>query len=281
MTDDADRRLDKQIRSLQRKLERSEEQRRMLELVNDQSQSLLRTVRREIEEGRALIEQQHRQLEVVNERIAAEQAISEALLLNILPAPIAARLKAQPGVIADSFDEVTVLFADIVGFTSLSARETPEALVEMLDEIFSEFDLIAERRGLEKIKTIGDAYMVAAGIPTPCADHAARGAEMALDMVEVLTTFNERRGRSLSVRIGLNSGSVVAGVIGRRKFVYDLWGDAVNTASRMESHGIPGRAQLTDTTRVALGEAFSVEERGVIEVKGKGPLRTWLLVGRA
>jgi adenylate cyclase len=246
------RKLDKEVRALRRKLERSEEQRRMLEVLNDQNQSLLRAVRQQ----------------------------SEALLLNILPAPIAERLKTSPDVIADSFEAVSVLFADIVGFTSLSAKIAPEELVRILDGIFTEFDRLADERGLEKIKTIGDAYMVAAGLPMPCADHASRSAHMALDMIAALERFNERTGTDLHVRIGIHSGPVVAGVIGRRKFIYDLWGDTVNTASRMESHGVAGRVQLTDATRAELGEDLQVEARGVIEVKGKGPLRTWFLLGR-
>ena len=253
MSDDELRKLDKEVRALRRKLERSEEQRRTLELVNDQNQSLLRAIREQ----------------------------SEALLLNILPAPIAERLKASSDVIADSFESVSVLFADIVGFTSLSATITPEELVRMLDGIFTEFDRLADERGLEKIKTIGDAYMVAAGLPDPCADHAARTAHMALDMIDALARFNEKNGTTLQVRVGIHSGPVVAGVIGRRKFIYDLWGDTVNTASRMESHGVPSRAQITDATRTALPDDLIVEERGVIDVKGKGPLRTWLLVGRS
>jgi adenylate cyclase len=241
--------LDKEVRALRRKLERSEEQRRRLELLNDQNQSLLRAVRQQ----------------------------SEALLLNILPAPIAERLKASPEVIADSFEAVTVVFADIVGFTTLSTKITPEELVRMLDGIFTEFDRLADERGLEKIKTIGDAYMVAAGLPVPCADHAIRAAHMALDMIAALARFDERTKNDLRIRIGMHSGPVVAGVIGRRKFIYDLWGDTVNTASRMESHGVPGRVQLTSETRAALGDSFALEDRGIVEVKGKGPLRTWLL----
>jgi adenylate cyclase len=252
MSDDELRKLDKEVRGLRRKLERSEEQRRTLELVNDQNQSLLRAIRQQ----------------------------SEALLLNILPAPIAERLKASSDVIADSFEAVSVLFADIVGFTALSARSAPEDLVRMLDGIFTEFDRLADERGLEKIKTIGDAYMVAAGLPDACADHAARTAHMALDMIDALARFNEKTGTDLRVRVGIHSGPVVAGVIGRRKFIYDLWGDTVNTASRMESHGVPSRVQITDATRDALPDTFIVEERGVIDVKGKGPLRTWFLTGR-
>nr|WP_216821332.1 adenylate/guanylate cyclase domain-containing protein [Marinobacterium profundum] len=186
--------------------------------------------------------------------------------------------------IADSFQDVTVLFADIVEFSRFSAGMSPERLVAVLNEIFTDFDSIADNRGLEKIKTIGDAYMAAAGlpvpVPVPAADHVERAAHMALDMQDALARFNVNRGYQLQLRIGLNSGAVVAGVIGKRKFIYDLWGDAVNTASRMESHGLPGRVQLTDETRHRLGEAFLFEERGLIEAKGIGELHTWFLTGR-
>ncbi|MCR4298710.1 MAG: adenylate/guanylate cyclase domain-containing protein [Gallionella sp.] len=221
--------------------------------------------------------------------------VSERLLLNVLPQAVAERLKKQSGVIADSlleviddnfvpliadsFEDVTVLFADIVGFTKFSAGVDPEKLVALLNEIFTDFDSIADHRGLEKIKTIGDAYMAVAGIPVPAADHVVRTANMALDMMDALDAFNERNGYTLQMRIGINSGAVVAGVIGKRKFIYDLWGDTVNTASRMESHGVAGRIQVTDTTRQQLGELFMFEERGVIDVKGKGEMHTWFLTG--
>jgi class 3 adenylate cyclase len=212
----------------------------------------------------------------------------------VLPEVIAERLKKQSGIladsllkmigdnlplIADSFPDVTVLFADIVGFTKFSAGVHPEKLVILLNEIFSEFDSIADIRGLEKIKTIGDSYMAVSGIPVPAADHVARTAHMALDMMDALDAYNKRSGHSLQMRIGINSGAVVAGVIGKRKFIYDLWGDTVNTASRMESHGVAGRIQITDTTRQRLGEPFIFEERGVIDVKGKGEMHTWFLNG--
>ncbi|MEW5850029.1 MAG: adenylate/guanylate cyclase domain-containing protein [Myxococcota bacterium] len=280
MTDATDelRRMDKEIRALRRKLHRAEEERRVLEVVNDQNQSLLRAIHAEVERSRAVIERQNEQLRALYEQIVAEQKVSESLLLNILPRPIAERLKARADVIADTFPEVTVLFADIVGFTRLSATVSPEELVVMLNAIFTEFDELADRHGLEKIKTIGDAYMAAAGLPEPRANHAECAARLALDMIAALERFNRTQHAELQVRIGLNTGAVVAGVIGKRKFIYDLWGDAVNTASRMESHGLAGRVQMTDTTRMRLPDSFRVEERGVIDVKGKGPLRTWLLV---
>jgi len=167
-----------------------------------------------------------------------------------------------------------------VGFTKFSAGISPENLVVLLNEIFTDFDGIADNCGLEKIKTIGDAYMAVAGIPVPAADHAARTAHMALDMMDALDAFNTRNGYTLQMRIGIDSGAVVAGVIGKRKFIYDLWGDTVNTASRMEFHGVAGRVQMTDATRQRLGEAFLSEERGIIDVKGIGELHTWFLTGR-
>ena len=223
------------------------------------------------------------------DRLLMEQKLSERLLLNVLPPSIAERLKGRPGVtfdsfpgvIADSFPDVTVLFADIVVFTQLALNVSAEAVVDMLNEIFTRFDHIAGHRGLEKIKTIGDAYMAAAGLPVPVKDHAVRAAHMALDIIEEMDRFNEQSLTQMEVRIGMSTGAAVAGVIGKRKFLYDLWGDVVNMASRMESHGIPGRIQVTDATRQQLGESFVLEERGVIEVKGKGEMRTWFLNGRA
>lgn len=172
-----------------------------------------------------------------------------------------------------------MLFADIVAFTQFSSEMSPERLVGILNEIFTDFDVIADQYRLEKIKTIGDAYMAAAGLPEPASDHAVRAAYMAIDMMDALHRFNQRRGYDLQMRIGINSGAVVAGVVGKHKFIYDLWGDAVNTASRMESHGVAGRIQVTDTTRRLLGDAFAFEERGSIAVKGMGELHAWFLCG--
>lgn len=218
-------------------------------------------------------------------QVLEEQKISERLLLNVLPHAIAERLKGRPpgtynDVIADSFKDVTVLFADIVGFTHLSEGVTPEVLVDVLNDIFSRFDVIADARGLEKIKTIGDAYMAVAGLPVPVEDHGARAAHMALDMIDAVERYNIGSEHKLKVRIGLSTGAVVAGVIGKRKFLYDVWGDTVNTASRMESHGVIGRIQVTDSTRASLSESFSLEARGPIDVKGKGEMNTWFLNGR-
>jgi class 3 adenylate cyclase/HAMP domain-containing protein len=209
----------------------------------------------------------------------AEKQTSERLLLNVLPAPIAERLKRNDGIIVDRFEQVSVLFADIVGFTALSSRTTPEALVTMLDELFSVFDHLAEVHGLEKIKTIGDAYMAVAGIPESRDDHAIAIARMALDMQAALQDYATRNGSDLEIRIGIHTGSVVAGVIGRKKFIYDLWGDTVNTASRMESHGIAGRIHISEATFECLRGAFEVEPRGVMDIKSKGAMSTYLLVG--
>jgi len=204
-----------------------------------------------------------------------EHAKSEALLDNVMPAAIASRLKRDETNIADRFAEASVLFADIVGFTTLSQTLTPDEVVRMLDRIFSQFDELVERHGVEKIKTIGDAYMVAAGIPTPRHDHAEALASLALAMQEVVASFDDR----LQLRMGIHSGPVVAGVIGRRRFHYDLWGDTVNTASRMESHGVPGEIQVSAATFARLDGTYSFEERGVVEIKGKGPMRTYFLRG--
>jgi adenylate cyclase len=187
-----------------------------------------------------------------------EQTKSEALLLNILPPPIAERLKQVPGIIANRFEAVTVLFADIVGFTELAAGVAPEALVGMLNEVFSCFDLLAEQHGLEKIKTIGDSYMVVGGLPMPRPDHATAVAAMALDMQAAIRAVS---GGALNVRIGIHSGPVVAGVIGTRKFSYDLWGDTVNVASRMESHGQAGAIQVSAATYELVQHAFRCAAR--------------------
>jgi class 3 adenylate cyclase/uncharacterized membrane protein YqjE len=208
-----------------------------------------------------------------------ERERSETLLLNILPAPIAARLKDGPATIVDAFGGVTVLFADLVGFTALSARIPTKELIVLLNEVFSGFDALADKHGLEKIKTIGDAYMVVGGLPTAKIDHADAIAAMALDMLKAVAARPLQNGERLDLRIGINSGPVVAGVIGTRKFSYDLWGDTVNTASRMESHGEPGKIQVSEASRDLLAPKFVLEERGVIAIKGKGEMRTWFLVG--
>jgi class 3 adenylate cyclase len=221
--------------------------------------------------------------ELVRQRtseLVAEKQTSERLLLNVLPAPIADRLKTGESLIVDRFEAVSVLFADIVGFTAVASRTSPEELVTMLNELFSTFDRLAEKHGLEKIKTIGDAYMVVAGIPQPVADHAVAITHMALDMMSGIEEYSKRTGANLTIRVGIHTGSVVAGVIGTKKFIYDLWGDTVNTASRMESTGLPGRVQVSEATYQLLKDLFEFEDRGPIEVKGKGQMSVYLLIGQ-
>jgi adenylate cyclase len=215
------------------------------------------------------------QLDDQNHMLQTEQAKSERLLLNILPQPIAERLKQTDQIIADQFDEATVLFADIVNFTSWSACLPPQAVVSVLNEVFSRFDQLAEKHGLEKIKTIGDAYMAVAGVPMPRPDHAQAVAAMALDMRAAITSVADGQ---LQVRIGIHSGPVVAGVIGQKKFIYDLWGDTVNVASRMESHGLPGSIQVTAAAYSQLKDSFTFGERGLIHVKGRGEMVTYWLM---
>ena len=217
---------------------------------------------------------------VAQESLRFQQEQTEQLLLNILPESIAQQLKRYPSTIADSFEAVSVLFADIVGFTEFSARTSPKELVIVLNLIFSKFDQLAERHSLEKIKTIGDAYMVVAGLPTPHPDHALAIAEMALDMQAEMVKIGEQTGEVFKLRIGINSGPVVAGVIGIKKFFYDLWGDTVNVASRMEAQGVDGAIQVTAATYELLRDKYLFEERGVISVKGKGHMNTYLLTGR-
>jgi class 3 adenylate cyclase len=212
--------------------------------------------------------------------LLTEQERSERLLLNVLPGPIADRLKQGEEVIADDFPEVTVLFADLVDFTRRSRETTPERVVQVLDDLFSALDTLAERYQLEKIKTVGDAYMVVGGLPEPRPDHAQAVADMALAVREEVARHLDPAGEPLAVRIGIDTGPVVAGVIGRRKFSYDLWGDTVNTASRMESSGVPGCIQVTERTYRRLRDGFRLERRGPIQVKGKGEMTTWFLVGR-
>jgi adenylate cyclase len=207
-----------------------------------------------------------------------EQEKAENLLLNILPRSIADRLKDEAQPIADHFDSASILFADVADFTPWSDRLPPAEVVGYLDHLFSHFDELAERHGLEKIKTIGDCYMVAAGVPTPRSDHARALAFMALDMLDAMRPHDEFGHLGLELRVGINSGPVVAGVIGRKRFLYDLWGDAVNTASRMESHGTPGRIQITRSTYDLLAGEFECEPRGTIDVKGKGEIEAWYLI---
>jgi adenylate cyclase len=212
--------------------------------------------------------------------LEVERAKSERLLLNVLPASVASRLKESDQVIADGFPSASVLFADIVGFTPLAQELSPADAVAMLDRMFTAWDVLTERHSLEKIKTIGDAYMVAGGLPTPREDHAEAIADMALEMGAEVERCAAESGLSLEVRIGMDTGPVVAGVIGRAKFIYDLWGDTVNTASRMESHGVPGAIQVTERAYEKLRDRYDLRLRGTIEVKGKGPMTTYLLLSR-
>ena len=217
---------------------------------------------------------------LAQEALKVQQEQSEKLLLNILPKPIAERLKAEQSTIADSFAQVSVLFADIVGFTELSARMSPTELVKRLNVIFSHFDQLAEKYGVEKIKTIGDAYMVVGGLPTPRQDHAEAIAQMALGMQAKIAKLCAETGEKLAIRVGINSGPVVAGVIGVSKFTYDLWGDTVNVAARMEATGFAGSIQVTDVTYELLKDKYLFERRGVIPVKGKGDMMTYWLLGK-
>jgi adenylate cyclase len=211
------------------------------------------------------------------DELRAEKERSEALLLNILPRSIIERMRRGETVIADRVAEATVLFSDLVDFTSLAARVSPEETVALLGDIFSRFDALAARHGLEKIKTTGDGYMVAGGLPEQRADHAVAVAEMALAMLDAAETAGRVVGQPLQLRIGLNTGALIAGVLGTHKFVYDVWGDTVNTAKRMESYGEPGRVHVSATTRQALGDAFRFEPRGSLEVKGKGAMETYFV----
>jgi guanylate cyclase len=211
--------------------------------------------------------------------LRAEQDKSENLLLNILPKEIVPILKNHPGTIADDYAGVSILFADIVSFTPWSVELAPKEMVEMLNEIFSYFDILAERYGVEKIRTIGDNYMAAAGVPKSRPDHAEACARMALEMRDYIESRPPKHGKRLDFRIGINSGPVIAGVVGKHKFVFDLWGDPVNTAARMESHGVPGKIQIARDTYELIKDGFICEPRGKITVKGKGEMETWYLVG--
>jgi class 3 adenylate cyclase len=225
----------------------------------------------------ALLEHFVRSRDRAHRLLGLEQERSEALLLSIFPRAIAERLKISQGVIAERSEEVSVLFADITGFTPTAERLPAEEVVVMLDEIFSAFDELVAGHGLEKIKTIGDGYLVAAGIPTPRTDHAEAAARLALAMRQALAELPV--ASDLSLRVGIDSGPVVAGVIGRTKFSYDLWGDTVNTASRMESHAPPGAIQVTERTYRRLEDGFVLEQRTGVAVKGKGEMRTYILLG--
>ncbi len=219
----------------------------------------------------------HTMIQRMTEELEDEKHRSERLLLNILPESIANQLRERVYSIAESFSDVTVLFADIVGFTDYSASHSADQVVQMLNEIFSLFDLLTEKFGLEKIKTIGDAYMIAGGIPLHTVDHTEKTAMMAVEMMRSIAKLEIDSPRKLRLRIGIHSGPVVAGVLGTKKFAYDLWGDTVNTASRMESHGIPGKIQVTEAVYLKLKDKFTIVQRGFVEVKGKGEMKTYFL----
>ncbi len=225
------------------------------------------------------VERKTEELRAKSAALALAHDKAERLLLNVLPRSIADRLREEHHSIADGFESVTVLFADVAGFTPLSEALPPGELVEFLNDLFSQFDRLAEGLGLEKIKTIGDAYMVAGGLPELRHDHAQAVVKMGLAMAQVAAQTRTPTGQPLQLRIGINTGPVVAGVIGQRKFIYDLWGDTVNLASRMESHGVPGRVQVTAATLRALGGQYHAEPRGEIDVKGKGKVAAFLVVG--
>jgi adenylate cyclase len=221
------------------------------------------------------------ELKKLFDEVVAVRKVAERLALNVPPDSIAARLQARPDVSADSFADATVLIADVVGLAELTPAVSAEQLALLLEEVFTGFDDLTEERGLKKIKTLGNSYMAAAGVPGRSGDHAVRAVHLSLDLIDALDRFNERSGYALQVRIGIATGAVVAGVIGRSMYLYDVWGDAVNIASRMESHGVAGRVQVSESTRRRLGEAFVLEERGALEVEGAGDVRTWFVGGRS
>jgi len=240
-----------------------------------------------ISDLRASLQEQNEQLQQeiierqrIEDALRVSQEQSEALLLNVLPQKIVEQLKIQPGNIAQNFDNVSVLFADIVDFSHLSSHLTPNELINLLNDIFSTFDVLAERHGLEKIKTIGDEYMAVGGLPTPNENHMEAIAEMALDMQEAISQFDGGGNSKFTMRIGINSGPVVAGIIGRQKFSYDLWGDTVNVASRMCSHGLASHTQVAKPIYDRLRDQYTFTERGVVQIKGKGEMVTYLLTGR-
>lgn len=216
-------------------------------------------------------------LNVAREKIEDERDRANKLLLNILPESIAVKLQEDHRVIADGFANTSIMFADMVGFTKIAALYQPAELVALLNTYFTEYDNLTDRYKLEKIKTIGDAYMVASGIPEPADDHANRIAEFGIKMLEVTQRISKDKGVDITLRIGINSGPVTAGVIGKKKFIYDLWGDAVNVAARMESHGVPNKIQVTESTYKLLKDYYNFEHRGEISVKGKGNIHAYIL----
>ncbi len=259
-TDGSTDKPDKELRKLQRQLKINERRSSQLEDFVQTKEKLLKGLMSELDE---------------------EKKKSESLLRNILPEQIIDRLRAGETIIADRHDEVSVVFSDFQGFTAISSRMDPTALVERLNSIFSKFDALTQKLGVEKIKTIGDAYLAVAGAPTERPDHAAAIADMALGMLEALREANESFDVPFHIRIGVATGPVVTGIIGTHKFVYDVWGDTVNVASRLETTSEPDRIQISERTADALGDAFEIERRGEVELKGKGMVPTFFLNGRA
>jgi class 3 adenylate cyclase len=251
------------------------------------AEQALAAAQAEAEQYARRVQEQAEAIAALSGRLAQkEAAMAEAqdqmdqLLLNILPRPIAQRLKAGEQVIVDSFMDVTVLFADIVGFTQFAATTPPDQVVELLNRVFSLFDIFSEQYAVEKIKTIGDAYMIVSGVPEPREEHIEAIADMALEIQNTIDLLSHSLDLPVQVRIGIHTGPAVAGVIGKKKFSYDLWGDTVNTASRLESHGEPGRIHVSETVYEKLKHAYVFEERGTIQLKGKGAMRTFFLVDR-
>ncbi len=238
--------------------------------------SELRRALGELQKTNALVLGQKDELARLFEQVVAERKLSERLALHAEPTSIARRLEARRDVTADEFAEATVLVADVVGFAELAPGTAPR----LLEEVFALFDGLCDERGVKKVKTLGNSYLAVAGVPVAEEDHAQRAAHLALDLVEAVARVNERRASKLQVRVGLESGPVTAGVIGRRLFLYDVWGDAVSTASRMESHGVARRVQAAEGTQRLLGAPFVVEARGTLEIEGKGAVKTWFVSGR-
>ncbi len=241
--------------------------------------SALKQTVTELEASKELIRVKNNELRKLFDQVVAERKVSERLALHAPPDGIARRLPARPDVTEDGFAEVTVLVADIVGFADLMPAVSAAGLAAMRDELFALFNGLATEHGLKTIKTLGNSYLAAAGVPVPASDHATRAATMSLAMVAAVDRFNTRTASALQVRIGMSSGSVVAGVIGRRLFIYDLWGETVSVASRMESHGVAGRVQVSQSTRALLGGRFELEARGTLELDGAGEARTWFVAG--
>jgi len=229
----------------------------------------------------AEVRRKNEELQKLFDQVVAERKVSERLALHVPPDSIAARLVARPDVTAESFDAATVLIADVVGFADETPAVGAEQLTLLLEEVFAGFDRLVKARDMKKVKTLGNSYLAVAGVPVRTPDHAAQAANLALDMTDALERYNEDNGHKFQVRIGIATGAVVAGVIGRRMFLYDVWGDAVNAASRMESHGVAGGVQVSESTRNMLATPFQLEQRGALEFDGQSGMKTWFVGGRA